>query len=121
MDETGDTHSEAQRAAETPTVFTTIESFAVSCLPPDHIDAESFTIRVENAGHDRWAVRRGGRRCLNATGTWDHEPIPSERDDDWLSAHRFDLDTALRHARDMAPRVTVNGHTVEQVLEVRLP
>lgn len=38
------------------------------------------------------------------------------REDDWLAAHRFDLDTALKLAREAAPHVTVNGRTVADAL-----
>lgn len=118
-EDTREGNSEAQRGAETPTVFTTMTAFAVSCLPYDDLDSDAFTIRVVYTGRDRWAVRNGGY-CLGTDSDWDWEPIPSERDDDWLAAHRFDLDTALRLAREHAPRVTVNGHTVQQMLEVKL-
>lgn len=91
-------------------------SYTVSCLPYDDINAESYSIRVDYAGHDRWAVRQRGSRCLAADGKWEWEPIPSEHDDDWLAAHRFDLDTALRLAKEQALLVKVNGRTVEQVL-----
>ncbi len=43
---------------------------------------------------------------------------PSERDDDWLDAHRFDLDTALMLAKEAAPKVTVNGFTVADALRM---
>lgn len=91
-------------------------SYTVSCLPYDDIDSEAFSIQVDYAGHGRWAVRLRGSRCLAADGRWDWEPIPSERTDEWLAKYRFDLDTAIRLAKEQAPRVTVNGHTVEQVL-----
>lgn len=89
--------------------------YTVSCLPYDDINSEAFSIKVDYAGHGRWAVRSGSR-CCAADGRWDYEPIPSERTDEWLAKYRFDLDTALRLAKEYAPRVTINGHTVEQVL-----
>jgi hypothetical protein len=90
-------------------------SYTVSCLPYDDINSSAFSIQVDYAGHGRWAVRSGSR-CCAADGRWDYEPISSERTDEWLAKYRFDLDTALRLAKEYAPRVTVNGHTVEQVL-----
>lgn len=90
--------------------------YTVSCLSYDDIDSEAFSIQVDYTGHGRWAVRLRGSRCLAADGQWEWEPIPSEREDDWLTAHRFDLDTALRLAKEQAPHVTVNGITVQQAL-----
>lgn len=49
-------------------------------------------------------------------GIHDYEMRPSEREDEWLAAHRFDLDTALELAKATAPNVTVNGFTVEKAL-----
>jgi hypothetical protein len=37
--------------------------------------------------------------CLSRSGRCHVEPIASMRDERWLSAHRFDLPTALRLAR----------------------
>ncbi|MGW9375680.1 hypothetical protein ACWGVR_37385, partial [Streptomyces xanthophaeus] len=56
-------------------------------------------------------------QCLGSDGTWEYEMRPSEREDEWLDAHRFDLDTALKLARDQAPLVTVNGFTVDDALK----
>jgi len=91
--------------------------YTVTCYPHEDINAEVFSIQVEYTGHDRWAVRLRGSRCLAVDGQWEWEPIPSERDDEWLAEHRFDLDTALRLAKEQAPHVTVNGITVQQALE----
>lgn len=66
-----------------------------------------FEVEVEDRGAG-WAVTHL-RWCLNTNGQWDFEPLPSERDPEWLASHRFDLSTALRLARQAAPDVTVNG------------
>lgn len=71
------------------------------------------TLAVEDRGNGQWAVTRP-RRCLGVDGEWDWEPIPSEREDDWLAAHRFDLATALALAKQAAPTVAVNGITAAQ-------
>ena len=43
--------------------------------------------------------------CLSKTGEWDYEPIPSERDDEYLEGHRFatfeDALAAVRAARPL--------------------
>lgn len=94
----------------TPEALVQITRFEVSVLPEDDINRSVFTINVEHLGNDRWAVVRHGW-CLGSNGKWDYERIPSEREDEWLSWHRFDLDTALTLAREAAPSLIVNGHT----------
>lgn len=101
-----------------PDVTVMATEYTVNAIPDgvDEADRSLFEIKVEWRGRDRWAVTRPGRRCLGTDGEWDWESLPSERTDDWLATHRFDLDTALRLAREAAPRVTVNGWTVAQVI-----
>lgn len=90
--------------------------YEVSCLLPDHIDVDLFTIAVEWRGKDRWAVLLRGHWALGTDGEWSREPIPSYREDDWLASHRFGLDEALKLAKREAPKVIVNGLTVADVL-----
>ncbi|MFI8499419.1 hypothetical protein ACIGFK_13120 [Streptomyces sp. NPDC085524] len=89
--------------------------YVVSCFPPDSREGAHFNIAVEYRGRDLWAVVRLGA-CLGADGAWSYESIPSERADEWLAEHRFDLDTALKLAKEAAPLVTVNGYTVADAL-----
>jgi hypothetical protein len=96
-----------------PTVRPT--RYEVSCLPPDDTNAYHFTLRVEYRGRDLWAVSNGWG-CLGKDGEFDYESSPSNREDDWLEAHRFDLDTALKLAKDAAPKLAVNGYTVADAL-----
>lgn len=93
-----------------PPVLVEITRYEVSVLPHDDVNRPSFTITVEARGAGRWAVCRH-RQCLDANGMWSWESVPSERTDEWLAAHRFDLDTALRLARKKAPHLVTNGHT----------
>lgn len=98
----------------TPTVQAT--RYTVNCIPEGTSpDSHVFEITVEYRGRGLWAVVRHGQ-CLDSNGDWDYEPSPSNREDDWLETHRFDLDTALELARKAAPLVTVNGWTVEKAL-----
>jgi hypothetical protein len=97
-----------------PTVRAT--TYAVSCLPLDDEDAHLFTITVEYRGNGQWGVFRNGRGCLGSDGQWDWEPLPSNRDDDWLVSHRFAFDTAIELAKQHAPLITVNGYTVADAL-----
>lgn len=92
--------------------------YVVSCFPPDSEEGGHFNLAVEYRGRGLWAVVRLGQ-CLSRTGTWDYESIPSERTDEWLADHRFDLDTALKLAKEAAPLVTVNGFTVTDALRMQ--
>ena len=91
--------------------------YSVSILPETSINHGSYEITVEYRGAGRWAVCNGGS-CLDAAGEWEYESIPSEREDEWLAAHRFDLDAALRLAREAAPDLTVNGWSVAKAMEL---
>lgn len=101
--------------APEPTVRPT--AYVVTAAPDwDHPDADLWDIEVSYRGGGKWGVYNR-TRCLGADGEWSWESIPSERRDEWLAAHRFDLDTALRLAKEQAPLVTVNRLTIEQARE----
>lgn len=100
---------------EIPEPTERVTRYEVSCLPPDNINAYHFTITVEWRGGDLWAVLHHGY-CLGADGEWDYEPRPSSREDDWLETHRFTLGIALMLAKQEAPKIRVNGHTVAEAL-----
>lgn len=93
--------------------------YLVSCLPEGHDDRWTFTVQVQHAGRGLFAVRHGLRH-YGADGTWSYEPGFGEDDDaaelEWAAAHRFDHDTALRLARQLAPTLTCRGRTVADVL-----
>lgn len=90
-------------------------AYAVSCLPPDHRDAYLFTLKVEWRGGDRWCVTDGAY-CYRKDGHQSYESNPSSRTDRFKKAYRFSLDDALALAKRLAPKMTINGHTVESVL-----
>ncbi|AVH59944.1 MULTISPECIES: hypothetical protein [Streptomyces] len=100
-----------------PTVQPT--GYVVSCLPAGHDDRWTFTVQVQHAGGDKFVVRHGLRH-YGVDGAWSYEPGFDEDDDsaevEWADAHRFDHDTALRLARELAPRLTYRGRTVADVL-----
>lgn len=102
-----------------PEVTVRPSSYTVSCLPKRDMDTHLFEIRIEERGQidgtTRWAVCRMGY-CLNRSGRWDYEMLPSSRTDRWIARHRFDLETAIRLAKKAAPLITVNGHTVAEAL-----
>lgn len=93
--------------------------YEVNCLPEDGMDSHAFAITVRYRGEGRWAVQRGEHACLGADGAWADGVKPYGRGDDWLAAHRFDLDTALELAKRAAPLVTVNRYTVADALAMR--
>ena len=90
--------------------------YTVNLLPETDPHGHSFEITVEYRGHGQWAILRNGW-CLGQDGAWDYELRPSEREDEWIAEHRFDLDTALRLAKEAAPGVTVNGRTAAEALK----
>ena len=102
-----------------PSPYAIATQYAVTLLPETDINSPFYEITVDYRGHGLWAITRH-RECMNHDGGWDWEPIPSEREDDWLAAHRFDLDTALRLAKEAAPHVTVNGITAVEALRRHL-
>jgi hypothetical protein len=77
--------------------------------------ARHMTIAVEHRGRGTWAVT-DAPYCLGSDGEWGYEMRPSEREDEWLATHRFDLDDALALAKREAPLMVVNGWTVPQIL-----
>jgi hypothetical protein len=90
--------------------------YKVCCLPLDRKGAYHFTITVAWRGNDRWAVINSYGYCLGTDGQWDYEPSNSNREDDWLETHRYELDEALKLARREAPNAKVMGYTVEDAL-----
>ncbi|UJV42044.1 hypothetical protein [Streptomyces sp. AMCC400023] len=97
-----------------PEPYVEITRYEISLLPETDINRPVYTINVENRGNDQWAVVRH-RQCMNASGEWSWESIPSEREDEWLVEHRFDRETALKLAKQAAPHLVVNGHTALDV------
>lgn len=96
-----------------PTVRPT--RYEVSLLPQTDINYPSYVVTVEYRGAGRWAVTRH-HHCLSVDGTWSWEALPSNRQDEWLAAHRFNQETALHLAREAVWHITVNGHTVHEAL-----
>lgn len=87
----------------------------VSAVPEDNINHGHFSVTVQWRGGETYAVARH-RMCLGTDGEWDYEPSPSNRDDDWIAAHRFSHDEALVLAAHACLELTVNGFTVADVL-----
>ena len=92
--------------------------YHVSILPETDINRHVFTILVQYRGEGRWAVTRHGS-CLGTDGTWELGVKEYDRGAEWLAAHRFDLEKALRLAREAAPKVTVNGCSAAEAYRQR--
>lgn len=76
-------------------------------------DDQHFAVTVEHRGEGQWAVCHMGY-CFNAAGQSTYEPQVSNREEEWLAQHRFDLPTAIRLALHVAPLITCNGMTARQ-------
>lgn len=48
---------------------------------------------------DVWAIRAPFSKCFSRMATWDWEPSPSNRDEEWIQGHRFNLANALPLAK----------------------
>lgn len=70
---------------------------ALGATPSVYRFSGSDRIRVEWRGDDKWAVVEA-QMCLTQSGTWEYEPMPSNRSDAFLKRCRFALDDALRAA-----------------------
>jgi hypothetical protein len=93
-----------------------VTRYAVSVIPDGHPLRRHFTITVDYRGEHRWAVLYEGS-AMSRDGGADHEPLASNRDEEWLAAHRFAEDEALALARELAPQVRCNGRTAEQAMQ----
>lgn len=97
--------------------------YVVSCLPEDHEDRFLFTVQVRYRRDGLFSVEQRMRH-YGLDGTWEYEPdfdedgseAEARAEEAWLVAHRFDLDTALRLAKELAPTLTYRGRSVADVL-----
>lgn len=78
-----------------------VTEYTVTTQPLNELESALDGITVAYRGHGLWAVTRR-RRCLGRDGSWDWEPMPSWRDDEWLAEHRFPEAEALRLAKAAA-------------------
>ena len=101
---------------------TVATSYEVTIWPEDcsGMDSALYCCSVVHSGYGRWSVRRGsassGGPVLGADMEWHYENLPSDRTKQELAEHRFDVVAALAMAREIAPRVEINGLTAEQAL-----
>lgn len=105
-------------AEQTPGPQVRATQYEVSILPEDDINYRLYAVQVRRRSDGEWmVVNRAMDACYGLDGVWADGVKPYGRGDDWVRAHRFDEETALRLAREAAPQVTVNGITAAQALE----
>ncbi len=72
-----------------------VTEVTIATVPEDHVNFRHRSVQVAWRGPgDVYAVTRM-RECLAADGTWDWEPQPSDREDDWIATHRFPYQQAV--------------------------
>ena len=70
---------------------------APAVVPVAYDAGGGITIHRTRQEPEAWAVRRD-LDSLALDGTWDHEPAPSDRTQEWLARHRFASAEAAAHA-----------------------
>lgn len=60
--------------------------------------------KFSQGGPVLFAVRRDGGECLNKQGGWEHEPMPSSRDAQFLERCRWADFSEAANALDRAPQ-----------------
>ena len=111
-------------------VTVTAVAYRVSIWPETVrcMDAALWCCAVRDIGFGNWLVARGDMSSdapvLGRDWLWHHEGLPSERTREEIADHRFTFDEAMERAREVAPRVNVQGLAVAQAIarhEARLP
>jgi hypothetical protein len=86
--------------------------YRICGLADDDVDSTIWSLTVEWRGPgDSWAVKRHAM-CLGLDGSWEPEPIPSERDDEYKRTHRFTKQMAMALALHHYPDLVINGMCV---------
>lgn len=101
-----------------PEVLEQVTEYRVSAGPLDHPEGWRFSlvVRWSRAKGGTWMVTDGAEPAdyMGADGRWSWESGVDHDVEGWRDAYRFDLDTALRIAREAAPKVSINGGTWAQ-------
>lgn len=111
-------------------VRVTATAYRVSVWPESArcMDAAIWCLAVRDVGFGNWLVARGDMSTdgpvLGRDWLWHYENLPSARSREEIAAHRFGFDDAMGRAREMAPRVEVQGLAAAEAVarhEARLP
>jgi hypothetical protein len=81
-------------------------------------DENGGEITVQKRSEGKWAVCQHGF-CLNETGQWEFERLPSNRGDDFLARTRFSFDVAMRLASEKVvsqERIVRKSKMIEEVI-----
>lgn len=78
-------------------------------------ERDRWLITVSDTG-DGWAVRRR-TLCLNYRRTWEFEPPPRARSEDFLHRSRFSEQAALNRAREVIDSMVVDGLTYDEFVD----
>lgn len=98
-------------------IYEHVTQYSVSALPEGlSVDSYIWGLHVTYRGEGLWSVDHLGM-VLAANNKWDYDRINSSRTDYWRSRHRFPLEEALKRAREMAPKMVINGFTVADLLK----
>ena len=89
-------------STDTPNLIDYATEFQFPIYPEGHEfwDIAAETVTVAKRGDGRWAVLSRSF-CYDADGNAEYEQIPSERTDEFKQQFRFDLDAAVRLAREV--------------------
>ncbi|WP_217925125.1 hypothetical protein [Miltoncostaea oceani] len=74
-------------------------------IPPELVpfisqfSLEETRVTISLRDRDRWAIVRSGGFCMNRSGQWEYEPLPSSRSDDFIARTRFTLTEATEICR----------------------
>ena len=84
------------------------------------MDQAMWCVSVQDEGFGNWSVRRGcaswDAPALGRDWLWHYENQSSSRTREEITEHRFTLEDALERAREVAPRVSMQGMTATEAI-----
>jgi hypothetical protein len=95
--------------------------FSYCEIPPGSVNRSAWQVTVEFRGVDDatgaylYTVKHLSE-CLRRDGTWEYEPLPSNRSDKFQARTRFPLAEAQKLAFVACQTVKVNGRTAADVV-----
>lgn len=100
------------------TLLTHVRELTFNALPETYKTHEVyhyFDVTVSYRGHDLWAVTvHNGSKTLCREDVGVIEPLPSSRDAEYLSAHRFSFLEAVKLAEKAQHTVKMVGKTASE-------
>jgi len=92
--------------------------YLVTRLDPNHMDATLWGVTIEWRDTDLWAVCHMGK-CYTVTREWVREPSPSNREQSFLDATRFNFGKAAFFAELAVDSLVINGMTSRDMAAAR--